>query len=106
MDSQEGRWAVVRRVESFADSRSSSAPVPRDREAHRVHGLRMAVREAISVEDRIPPARLAQDIRHAQEWVVRQACRLRDCRPSPRDAPALLGAVPASVINMGPRKAR
>lgn len=106
MDSPEGRWAVVRRVDSFADSRSSSAPVLQDREAHRVHGLRMAVREAISVVDRILPARLAQDFRHAQEWAERQACLLRDCRRSPRDALVRLGAVPASVINMGPRKAR
>lgn len=71
-----------------------------------VHGLRMAVRVAISVVDRIPRARLAQDSLRAQEWVERQACRPRECPPNPRDVQVRLRAVLDSGISMGRKKAR
>lgn len=107
MDSRAGRWALVRKVVWFADSPSSSAPVPRDREeeAHPGHGLHITVRVPISAVDRIPPARLAPDTRHAREWVELQVCRLRECPPNRLAVRERQGAVRDSAISTGLKKA-
>ena len=61
---------------------------------------------AINVAVRIPPAQLAPVTRRVPAWEALPDYLLPECRRNQLDAPVRLRAGPASVISMGPKKAR